>query len=185
MQKQRHTAPGGGQNLGRVGALGVLAAGALCAAVLSVASRVPPTPIDTETIPGIEIGSAPESDVTPAVRKDRRSGGDRHGKARRSGARDRGSSRRRGGNGGSHGGVRAGGSAIPVAYRDSGDGAAQNSAGGPQTGGGAPDQPGSGTGPRGGSGGDGPGALGGRGGGGQQPEPGPGGAGRRPGSDRR
>ena len=74
MQKQRHTAAGGGQNLGRVGAIGVLAAGALCAAVLSVASRVPPTPIDTERIPAVEIGSAIEGDVTPAVPRDRRSG---------------------------------------------------------------------------------------------------------------
>jgi hypothetical protein len=154
MRKQRHTAPGGGQNLGRVGALGVLAAGALCAAVLSVASRVPPTPIDTETIPGIEIGSAPEGDVTPAVRKDRRSGSRQRDGKRASHAGDRRA--RNGGsgrNGSSRGnGARAGGSALPVVYRDSGDRPGQNADGGPWSGGGGTDRPVSGTGPGGGDG---------------------------------
>jgi hypothetical protein len=144
MRKQRQIAPGGGQNLGRVGALGVLAAGALCAAVVSVASRVPPTPINTERIPGVEIGSATNSDVTPA------DAGDRHG--RRSG---KGGSRGRGGSRGK--GARAGGSALPVVYRDSGGGGTDRRVPG---------------GPRGGSGGDGPGARGDGGDGGRQPGPG-------------
>jgi hypothetical protein len=143
-----------------VGALGVVAAGALCAGVLSVASRVPPTPIDTEQIPAIQIGGATKSDVAPAVRRDRPSNSRRrHGK-RASDARDR-----RAG---------AGGSALPVAYRDSGAG--QNAIGAPPPGD-LPNRPVSGTGPGAGSGGDGPGAPGNRGGG-RQPAGGGGGGSR-------
>jgi hypothetical protein len=175
MQKQRHNAPGGGQNLGRVGALGVLAAGALCAAVLSVASRVPPTPINAERIPAVEIGSATEGDVTPALREDRRSGPRRRDGKRGSDAGDRRDRGRRARNAGTRGdGVRAGGSAVPVAFRDSRGGAGQNAHGGPPSGGGS-DRPVSGTGPGPGSGDDGPGAPGGRGGDGPQPGAGGGG----------
>jgi hypothetical protein len=157
MRKQRHNAPGGGQNLGRVGAIGVLAAGALCAAVLSVASRVPPTPINAERIPAVEMGSANEGDVTPAVREDRQKGQRRHAAKRASHARHRGDgkrdrrARKRGD------GVSASGSAVPVALSDSGGGAAKPAVGGPPSGGGS-DGPASGTGPRSGAGGDRPGA---------------------------
>jgi hypothetical protein len=137
MQRQRHNAPGGAQHLGRVGALGVVAAGALCAAVLSVASRVPPTPIDTERIPGIEIGPALEGDVTPAVRSDR--GSSSRDGARGSDARGRGDSPR--------------GRAVPAAYGRSGGAAGQNVAGGPRSGDGARDEPVSGTRPGDGDGG--------------------------------
>jgi hypothetical protein len=127
MQQQRHTAPGGAQNLGRVGALAVVAAGALCAAVLSVASRVPPTPIDTDRIPGIEIGTTLEGDGTPAVRGD-------------------GDSDARGGGDG------PGGRAVPVAYGRSSGGAEQNAAGERRSGDDTPNRPVSGTGPGGGPG---------------------------------
>ena len=160
MRKQRHTAPGGGQNLGRVGALGVLAAGALCAAVLSVASRVPPTPIDTAEIPSVEIGPPIEDAVTPPVRRDRRSGARRAGK-RGSSARERGGSDRRARKDDSRGrGVRAGGSALPVAYGQSGGGSDGNAIARPEPGGGS-ERPVSGTRPRRGSGGGDPGGEGG------------------------
>jgi hypothetical protein len=175
MPKQRHNASGGGQNLGRVGAVGVLAAGALCAAVLSVASRVPPTPIDTERIPSVEIGSATEGGVRSTVRKDRRSGSLRRD-GKRTNSTDRARHRgRRAAGGGRRGAARARGSALPVAYTGSGGGAGQNAVGGPQSGDGS-DRPVSGTGPGGGSGGDGPGARG-NGGGGRQPAPSGGGGG--------
>jgi hypothetical protein len=138
MRKQRHTAPGGGQNLGRVGALGVLAAGALCAAVLSVASRVPPTPIDLDRIPSVEVGGAIEGEATPAVRHARRSDSRRRDGKRGSDGQDRAS--RRAGKGDSPGRgsrgerARAGGSALPTAYGDSGGGE-QNAVAGPRPGG--------------------------------------------------
>jgi hypothetical protein len=176
MRKQRHNAPGGGQNLGRVGAVGVIAAGALCAAVLSVASRVPPTPIDTEQIPNVEVGISTEGDTTRAVRQPRRSGSSRRdGKPARD-ARDSTRLRaRQAGKSRSRDAVRAGGSALPVAHLDPGGSAGPNYAVGPRPSGGEPHQPPSGTGPGGSSGGDGPGAQGNRGGG-RQPAPG-GGAG--------
>jgi hypothetical protein len=136
MQKQRHNAPGGAQHLGRVGAVGVVAAGALCAAVLSVASRVPPTPIDTDRIPGIEIGPALEGDATPAVRRDGRAGSSARHAARGSDARGRGDS--------------PGRRAVPAAYGKSGGAAGQNVAGGPRSSDGARDETVSGTGPGGG-----------------------------------
>ena len=175
MRKQRHTARGGGQNLGRVGALGVLAAGALCAAVLSVASRVPPTPIDTAEIPSVEIGPPIEDAVTPPVRRDRRSGARRAGK-RGSSARERGGSERRARKDDSRGrGVRAGGSALPVAYGQSGGDSGRNAIARPQPGG-RSERPVSGTGPRPGSGGGDPGAPGNRDGA-RQSDPGGGGGG--------
>lgn len=71
MRKQRETASGGARQLSRLGAVGMLAAGALCAAVLSVASRVPPDPPDEGEIPGVVIGSSADGGTpAPAVRQD-------------------------------------------------------------------------------------------------------------------
>src|ERR687895_1599926 len=128
MQRQRHNAPDGAQRVGRVGALGVVAAGALCAAVLSVASRVPPTPIDTDTIPGVEIGPALEGDAKPAVRSDRRGGSSPRDGARGSDARGRGDG--------------TGGRAVPTAYGRPRGAPRPNAAGGPRARGGARHQPG-------------------------------------------
>jgi hypothetical protein len=153
MRKQRHTPPGAAQQFGRVGAIGVVAAGALCAAVLSVASRVPPTPIETERIPAVEIGSATEDEATSAVRKDNRAGSRRREGSRRPGAQDR---RRRGGSAGDTG-RRAGGSAVPVAYGDSVSGATDNLGVGPAPGNGMSDRPVTGTNPGGGRVNNGPG----------------------------
>ena len=145
MRKQRHTAPGGARQLGRVGAIGVVAAGAMCAAVLSVASRVPPTPIDQEAIPGIQIGSATDGGVTPALR--RRASSPRRDRARGSDAR---------GSGGDSG--ERSRAAVPVAYGNAG-GEGQTAVAAPRSGGGLADQPDAGTGPAGGDGaGPGPGA---------------------------
>ena len=68
MRKQRDTASGGARQFGRVGALGVILAGALFAAVLSVVSRVPPDPVDQSEIPGIRIGNPSAGGPAPEVR---------------------------------------------------------------------------------------------------------------------
>jgi hypothetical protein len=68
MRKQRDTASGGARQFGRVGALGVILAGALFAAVLSVVSRVPPDPVDQSEIPGIRIGNPSGGAPAPAER---------------------------------------------------------------------------------------------------------------------
>ena len=82
MRADRHTAPGGARQLGGVGALGVVVAGAMCAAVLSVASRVPPSPIDPEEIPAIVIGSAAGGSVVPLLSRDSRAAAPRRRAAR-------------------------------------------------------------------------------------------------------
>ena len=112
----------------------------MCAAVLSVASRVPPTPIDQDAIPGIQIGSATDGGVTPALRS-------RASSPRRDPARGSDSS---GSGGDSRERRRA---AVPVAYGNAG-GERQTAVAAPRSGDGLPDQPVSGTGP---AGGDGPG----------------------------
>lgn len=93
-----------------------------------MASRVPPTPIDTDRIPGIEIGPALEGDATPAVRRDGRAGSSARHAARGSDARGRGDSPR--------------GRAVPAAYGKSGGAAGQNVAGGPRSGDGNSDDQG-------------------------------------------
>jgi hypothetical protein len=93
---------------------------------------VPPTPIDQDRIPGIQIGS-PTEDVTPAPPGDARA-----------------ASRRRDRSPGSdvHGGGDSGGPALPIA----GGGSGRDTVAGPRSGDGAPGQPVSGTDPAGGSG---------------------------------
>jgi hypothetical protein len=132
MRKHRQTAPGAARQLGRVGALGIVASGALCAAVLSVTSRVPPSPLEQSTIPGIQIGSDTPGDVTRSDRKaaGRKSSG-RGARASRYGARgpSRGgrASRRSGAVAVAYGGVRgpgaqSGGGAPGRLDRDTGPG---------------------------------------------------------------
>jgi hypothetical protein len=123
MQDERDTALSGPRQLGRVGALGVVATGVLCAAVLSVVSRVPPDPVDRGEIPGIKMGSkadgganpASSRDVTPAHRTEPAT----RTAARRSGGLGRRSSRGRGSGApavarGESGGPRPAGIARPV-----------------------------------------------------------------------
>jgi hypothetical protein len=148
MPPQPHTAPGGGQHLGRVGAIGVVAAGALCAAILSVATRVPPTPIDTERIPGIQIGTVVEDEVSPVVRSNREAVARAGNRSRRAGAR-RGDGDR----------------AVPAVYRNdggrdaaAGSGPDDGAAGQPVAGNGPAGGPGHGSAP--GTGGDGGGSQG-------------------------
>lgn len=66
----RQTAMGQARQLGRVGALGVVVAGALCAAVLFISGGVLPDPADQGGIPGVVIGSSPGGDALPVVRQD-------------------------------------------------------------------------------------------------------------------
>jgi hypothetical protein len=97
MRPDRHTALGGARQLGGVGALGVVAAGALCAAVLSVVGRVPPSPINGDEIPEIQIGSAAGGSVIPLLRRDGRAAPRRAGAGQGSTAGDGDSGARRGG----------------------------------------------------------------------------------------
>jgi hypothetical protein len=129
MRNNRHNAPGGGRSLGRVGALGIVLAGALTAAVLSVAVRVPPPPVDYSEIPQVEVGSeAPRakerrsSRPATATRRETRRESRRRDRARRRHTR-----RER----------RASGSAIPVRWDGGGSVSEAPAETGP-TGGGSP-----------------------------------------------
>jgi hypothetical protein len=66
----RQTAMGQARQLGRAGGLGVVVAGALCAAVLFISGGVLPDPADQGGIPGVVIGSSPGGDALPVVRQD-------------------------------------------------------------------------------------------------------------------
>jgi hypothetical protein len=141
MQKQRDIGTNRARKPGRVGALGVVAAGALCAAVISIAGRMPPDPVDHSEIPGIEIGKDAGGEGTQALRPERRLTRSRRAGAGRPHARgERAPSRKRGG-------------APALAHRKTrGDPSLEGVAGpGPQSGEAMPERLGPGTGPTGGS----------------------------------
>jgi hypothetical protein len=73
MRKHGDTASGGLVRLGRLGALAVVLTGVLCGAILSIASRVPPDPVDEGQIPGVIMGDSERGDRTPVVHRERRS----------------------------------------------------------------------------------------------------------------
>jgi hypothetical protein len=136
MRKQRDTATGRARQLGRVGALGVVATGALCAAVLSIASRMPPDPVDQGEVPGIRIGTPGRGDATQVLRPESRSARSR-AEARGSHARgERSRSREHTG-------------ALALAHGKTGGGPKPEGVAGPGpwAGDDAPDRPGPGTGP--------------------------------------
>lgn len=95
MREQRETAMGGTQVAGRAGAFGVLTAGTLCVAALSVPI---PIPSDQAGIPEVALGSSPSSDTLPVVRQDGSAELNRRVGAHASDAgRERAARRRRGG----------------------------------------------------------------------------------------
>jgi hypothetical protein len=108
MRKERHMESAGRRRLARLGALAVVATGALCAVVLSIASRAPPGPADEAQIPGIVIGSSARGDPAADVRRGAPPTRERRAGRSRSGVRGgRAAERRRGGSGGAaHGKAR-------------------------------------------------------------------------------
>jgi hypothetical protein len=70
MYRELHqTAMGQARQLGRVGGIGVVVAGALCAAVLFIAGGVLPDPADQGGIPTVVIGDSPGGDALAVVRQ--------------------------------------------------------------------------------------------------------------------
>jgi hypothetical protein len=70
MREQRQIAMGGARTDGRVCAVGVLTAAAMCVAALSVAIPIPLDPVGQNGIQAIVLGSSPRNDAAPVVRQD-------------------------------------------------------------------------------------------------------------------